>query len=531
MEDSIEDSMEEEIPKMPQDLKNVLKISGYYNTELLRGITHEDMRQIEKFVQDDLINLVDESEYANYFGPYKNTPQNYKLLPGYIKLLQKISTSLNEKRKEDKSDTNIEENSRNNQVQLNRGLNKTKSKVTDKHDTIDLHKERKDLKKELVNKMKIIIGESNLDKKVKDDITAKLENIEVFVQIGHNEEMFGTVICIACSASIKLFYEARKSTCAPRWLRGNFYKHFRTHLETKSTNKKTFGVLNAETSRKKLRTIENYFKKPEEESEVFPDWNLPSVSGVVSKSNEKVVIHENILIKQRDKTDGNENKNKKTDTKSERVKRKLAIIPENQPFITEYFPYINEMEKIIEENTELKKQIFSNCAQLNILEGQKNCSAVTVSGLLQLLIKTASLNKNEIGRGNKYDASLKKFCSYLFIIGGRLLYETLYLNLNGALPSISTILREFSQNYTFEEGSPRINELKQYLLKRNFPKVIWLSEDATRINGRIQYNISTNTNVGFVLPFKTNGYLDNTAFQVRIYFIIIFVSNQMNLSF
>lgn len=56
------------------------------------------------------------------------------------------------------------------------------------------------------------------------------------------------------------------------------------------------------------------------------------------------------------------------------------------------------------------------------------------------------------------------------------------------------------------EGILRTQELLQYLNDLNLPKVVSLSEDATRVTSRIQYDKSTKQLVGFVLPLsEANG--------------------------
>ena len=51
----------------------------------------------------------------------------------------------------------------------------------------------------------------------------------------------------------------------------------------------------------------------------------------------------------------------------------------------------------------------------------------------------------------------------------------------------------------------RCKDLKQFLQTRNLPLVVCLSEDATRLTGRLQYDQNTNQIVGFVLPMDKQG--------------------------
>lgn len=55
------------------------------------------------------------------------------------------------------------------------------------------------------------------------------------------------------------------------------------------------------------------------------------------------------------------------------------------------------------------------------------------------------------------------------------------------------------------EGTCLGSELRDFILKRGLTPYVWLSEDATRITGRIQYDPKTNQLVGSVLPFNKQG--------------------------
>jgi len=112
----------------------------------------------------------------------------------------------------------------------------------------------------------------------------------------------------------------------------------------------------------------------------------------------------------------------------------------------------------------------------------------------------AKYKKNEF----KYKNSLKLIATYIFIVGGRILYDTLTANL--LLPLVSTICRTINAySGFFIESACRVTDFKQFLQVRNLTSFIWLSEDATRITSRIQYDSSTNQLIGFVLLFDDQG--------------------------
>lgn len=54
------------------------------------------------------------------------------------------------------------------------------------------------------------------------------------------------------------------------------------------------------------------------------------------------------------------------------------------------------------------------------------------------------------------------------------------------------------------EGQLRCKDLLNYLDALEIPKYVWLSEDATSINPKIEFDSKSNQMVGPVLPFESN---------------------------
>lgn len=78
--------------------------------------------------------------------------------------------------------------------------------------------------------------------------------------------------------------------------------------------------------------------------------------------------------------------------------------------------------------------------------------------------------------------------------------------MNLPLPSPTSIGRYLHDNRPpFIEGEMLVAQVKKYLEERNLPMVVWVSEDATRITGRLQYDPGSNQIVGLVLPLDENG--------------------------
>lgn len=114
------------------------------------------------------------------------------------------------------------------------------------------------------------------------------------------------------------------------------------------------------------------------------------------------------------------------------------------------------------------------------------------------------------------------------MLSGTLAYSTLKANLPYLIPSISTVrtcIDKFKAEKNIFEGVLRCKELKEYLINNNLPLFVSVSEDATSINNRVQYDKKTNQLVGFVLPLNENGmpmshtYLARSVSEIEEHFL------------
>ena len=97
---------------------------------------------------------------------------------------------------------------------------------------------------------------------------------------------------------------------------------------------------------------------------------------------------------------------------------------------------------------------------------------------------------------------MKKFSmSLLFMAGPELLHQ----NMPEALPSLSLIRKEMRKSYSkLTEGEFRFDKLSAHLDAYKSPRIISISEDATCIICRIEYDANGDKLVGFVLPVDDN---------------------------
>lgn len=124
-------------------------------------------------------------------------------------------------------------------------------------------------------------------------------------------------------------------------------------------------------------------------------------------------------------------------TKKQR-KRYRSIENTTQTRITNYFWVVDQDHQLIRKNQELKTCLDNCILENQRLDQNKNCK-VAYSSLLDILSKAAVTNSSRLGKGKRYDVTIHLFASYLFMLDGRLLYETLYKKL--PLPSPTSIGR------------------------------------------------------------------------------------------
>lgn len=216
-------------------------------------------------------------------------------------------------------------------------------------------------------------------------------------------------------------------------------------------------------------------------------------------------------------------------SRAERARRDREKLHSNQTLLTSFFSVVQKINEIIGECVNLDVNSTSNITQKlnntvkNVHFNNVSSSTMTRKAFLETLIDVAT--KNSENKQNIYDDNFKKFALYLFYSGGKLLYETLHSNMNNILPSLSTLYRYKNKiKSRMDEGQLDFEGLNRFLEERNLAKIVWISEDGTRINGKIEYDARTNTILGFVLPLNkgipnNKAYLATSAEVIENYFL------------
>ncbi|CAG9767012.1 unnamed protein product [Ceutorhynchus assimilis] len=203
-------------------------------------------------------------------------------------------------------------------------------------------------------------------------------------------------------------------------------------------------------------------------------------------------------------------------SRTQRNLRKLELEVDHQLKITSFFELKDRIVEVLGSNENIERNIKKSCAD------HYEFAELNMNNFLNLLIKHAKQNSSSTAKNNRFTDDLKKFCLYLFIIGGKLNYETLQKNLQNILPSLSSVRRSLNKNLSVIEGVVSMCELKNYLVKRKLPLSVFISEDQTAILKKIQYDPKSNKLVGVLLP------KDNTGFPVTNKFIVSSIQDIRN---
>lgn len=130
---------------------------------------------------------------------------------------------------------------------------------------------------------------------------------------------------------------------------------------------------------------------------------------------------------------------------------------------------------------------------------------------LWFCLKNSMRNKPH-QKSNRFDPEFAHIATYIYIRGGKHLYEFFVENL--CLPSTKEIMREIAllKNVP-QEGEIDVDGLLEYLEKNNLPKKVALLEDATAVTRVIEYDAPSNSLRGLVSPFDASTGLPSGKFS------------------
>ena len=188
-------------------------------------------------------------------------------------------------------------------------------------------------------------------------------------------------------------------------------------------------------------------------------------------------------------------------SRESRKQLSLLKFDPSQTKLTDYFTLLNNIENIVQKNPELHK-VVANVNSHRRPFFPNNCES-GFSPFFKQLLMNAYQNVSKVPTSRRHDTIIKKFATSLLIYAGPMAYDLVHRNMPTALPSLRSVQREVHNEYqTISEGYFQFDGLENYLTQHGASshKVVSISEDATRIIARIDYDSESNRLVGFVLP-------------------------------
>jgi len=157
-----------------------------------------------------------------------------------------------------------------------------------------------------------------------------------------------------------------------------------------------------------------------------------------------------------------------------------------------------------------------------------------VQTFLTTFIDTITNNLIKTPNNYRYSESIEQFALCLFILGGKMTYQFVRMNLSPGLPCVQTLTKLISNNdLKINEAQFRFDKLRDYF-NRIDVKYGFGSEDCSGVIRKISYNQQTNSFVGFVTPLD-NGipsvkhYQTNSFDQLKSWFSSVDKSNLLNI--
>lgn len=119
--------------------------------------------------------------------------------------------------------------------------------------------------------------------------------------------------------------------------------------------------------------------------------------------------------------------------------------------------------------------------------------------ILKVMVNMHVRNKYTKPNGRRFTELEKDICAYQYLNSGKGHYTFWGRNMiNISSKTLQTHIKENTLDIT--EGIINVAGLKEYLIKNNFPLVVMLCEDGTRITPAVQYDYRTDGLRGLVAP-------------------------------
>ncbi|CAF3061476.1 unnamed protein product [Rotaria sp. Silwood2] len=132
--------------------------------------------------------------------------------------------------------------------------------------------------------------------------------------------------------------------------------------------------------------------------------------------------------------------------------------------------------------------------------GSEGVTNTDKNGFLIDFINTVTNKLTKSSNHFRYSDKIKDFALSLYILGGKLTYEFIRLNIPGSLPSLTMLTTLIlNSNLKISEAEFRFDQLQKHFENLNL-QYAFGSEDATGVIKKIKYDSVTNKFIGFPTP-------------------------------
>lgn len=525
---------------LPSAMKKIFIMNGYDNSLTIGNINDEDIKKTEMFARDTLHEVIDEDEQDFYYGIFKNNIPKFKFLDGHKNQLYmiiefyKLKTRLQSKKRKPLtiSENPFERKSKNKFPTKNTNTDLEQSTIglnTEQRMHIfdvDLAEEKKTIIRNITEWIKLKCKNTEVNQEIaekmiscqsisvsllsnKDNKDEPEDESQIYEECNNNMQAIITCFCKSRTKVVKILLKGKSNT---KWILSNYYRHLNTHLDSKVQNNMLKKMQQNNSLKKYFLPVHQTINKVVNTTPESPI--IQSTSKDISEDISEKIISDPHSMNEFVTVENHKWKNPKY-SRTERNKRarekSLTEDTGRQLLITNFYELMNNICDYIEQNKFISDLIVDqpNLESTNV----EKMMATSPSSFLNALCQASLNNSKNNKSSNRYTHQIKQFSVYLYFVGGRLLYETLQGNLKNSLPTISSLYKFIStKKDIIIEGEYRIEQLKTYLTSRNLPLCVWISEDGTRITGKIEYDSLSNKIIGFVMPFE-NGAAKIGAFE------------------
>lgn len=173
----------------------------------------------------------------------------------------------------------------------------------------------------------------------------------------------------------------------------------------------------------------------------------------------------------------------------------FTALPEDiVPYLTECSRDQLIIRNLVKRNKDLQELINKN-----------NAGVLTYPNFLLEMVQHEARNRNIPMNHNRYEDHMKEISLYIYILAGRIAYETLQRNLPAILPSITTLRKVLAKKSQLKEGEFRFDYIRDQLVAKGEPLVVICSDDDTRITRCLRYDYKNDQVVGLQLPLNDDG--------------------------